>query len=230
MSVETLQPRALPGPEERGPDPREPVARLLRDLSSAPGGLSEREATRRLERFGPNELRTHSGRTWPRALARQLTHPLALLLLLAAVLAQVAGTAQLAWAILAVVVVNALFAFVQERQAGRAVEALGRYLPPQARVRRNRVVRSVPAAELVPGDVVLMAEGDRVPADGRLLSGAVEIDTSALTGESAPVDRGADAVDTAERTLDAPVPVFSGTGREGGSAELRRHATGAHTG
>jgi magnesium-transporting ATPase (P-type) len=111
-------------------DPREPIGRLLRDLASDPGGLSEREAARRLERFGPNELQSRRGATWPRALARQFTHPLAVLLLLAAVLAYVAGTVQLAWAILIVIGLNAGFAFVQERQAGKAVEALGRYLPP----------------------------------------------------------------------------------------------------
>jgi len=80
--------------------------------------------------FGPNELQSRRGATWPRALARQFTHPLAVLLLLAAVLAYVAGTVQLAWAILIVIGLNAGFAFVQERQAGKAVEALGRYLPP----------------------------------------------------------------------------------------------------
>ena len=111
-------------------DTREPIGRLLRDLASDPGGLSEREAARRLERFGPNELQSRRGATWPRALARQFTHPLAVLLLLAAVLAYVAGTVQLAWAILIVIGLNAGFAFVQERQAGKAVEALGRYLPP----------------------------------------------------------------------------------------------------
>jgi hypothetical protein len=73
----------------------------------------------------------------PRAFARQFTHPLALLLLVAAALAWMAGTIELAWAIAAVVVLNALFAFVQERQAGRAVEALGSYLPAHARVRRD---------------------------------------------------------------------------------------------
>ena len=113
-------------------DPREPLARLLRDLGARTSGLSPREAERRLIQVGPNELPRRGGRTWPRALARQFTHPLAVLLLVAAGLAVVAETVQLAWAIAAVVVLNAVFAFVQERQAGRAVEALGRYLPPQA--------------------------------------------------------------------------------------------------
>jgi calcium-translocating P-type ATPase len=211
------------------PDPREAVALLLRDLGSGPAGISGREAARRLERYGPNELRAHRGRTWPGVLARQFTHPLAVLLLLAAVLAQVAGTPALAVGILAVVALNALFAFVQERQAGRAVEALGRYLPPHAMVRRDGAVIAVVAAEVVPGDVLLLAEGDRVPADARLLAGALEIDASALTGESAPVERVADAVDTADRPLDSPVLVFNGTGCVGGAAEAVVHATGAHT-
>lgn len=210
-------------------DVREPVPRLLRDLGSSPGGLSSREAERRLERFGPNALRRVGRATWPRAVARQFTHPLAVLLLLAAVLAVVAGTPALAWAIFAVVVLNAVFAFVQEHQAGRAVEALGRYLPPHAQVRRDGEVLSVPAVEVVPGDVLVLAEGDRVPADARLLSGAVEIDAAALSGESAPVERAADAVDDAPRRLDSPVLVWSGTGCVAGSADAVVHATGAHT-
>ena len=222
---------ALPTSTDPGvPDPREPIGLLLRDLGSAAGGLSEREAARRLDRFGPNDLRAREGAGWPRALLRQFTHPLALLLLLAAVLAYVAGTLQLTWAILLVIGLNAGFAFLQERQAGRAVEALGRYLPPHARIRRSGIVRTVPAVELVPGDVVLLAEGDRVPADARLLSGELELDVSALTGESAPVERLAGDVDDATRPLDSPVLVFSGTGCVGGAAEAVVHATGAHRG
>jgi calcium-translocating P-type ATPase len=211
------------------PDPREPVVRLLRDLRSSPSGLGSQEAARRRERYGPNALRSATGRAWPRALARQFTHPLALLLLLAAALAVIAGTVQLAVAIVAVVVLNAVFAFVQEHQAGRAVAALGRYLPPRATVRRDGAALSVPAVDVVPGDVLVLAEGDRVPADARLLHGALEIDAAALTGESAPVERAADARDDATRPLDSPVLVWSGTGCVAGSAEAVVHATGAHT-
>ncbi|MFC4944932.1 cation-translocating P-type ATPase [Pseudonocardia sp. GCM10023141] len=229
MSAPTIRPLAPEPAATQPPDPREPIARLLRDLRSAPDGLSAREAARRLERYGPNTLRVRGGRTWPRALARQFTHPLALLLLLAAVLAVVAGTPALAWAILAVVVLNAVFAFVQEHQAGRAVEALGRYLPPHASVRRDGIVGSVAASDLVPGDVLVLAEGDRIPADARLLVGDLEIDASALSGESAAVDRSATAVDDATRRLDSPVLVWSGTGCVAGTAEAVVHATGAHT-
>ncbi|WP_103382780.1 cation-translocating P-type ATPase [Pseudonocardia dioxanivorans] len=210
-------------------DPREPVEVLLRDLRSSRAGLGSAEAARRLDRYGPNLLEQRSNRDWPRALLRQFTHPLALLLLAAAVLAFVSGTRELAWAILAVVALNAVFAFVQETQASKAVEALGRYLPPRSRVRRDGTVVEVAAGDLVPGDVVLLAEGDRVPADARLLSGALQVDAAALTGESVPVDRDAAVSDTADRKLDSPVLVFSGTACVAGTAEAVVHATGRHT-
>ena len=103
VSAPTLRPPPDATAPGAPPDPREPVIRLLRDLSSRPAGLSEREAVRRLERYGPNSLVARTTRTWPRALARQFTQPLAVLLILAAVLSVVAGTPQLAWAIMAVV-------------------------------------------------------------------------------------------------------------------------------
>ncbi|MBN9110774.1 MAG: cation-transporting P-type ATPase [Pseudonocardia sp.] len=210
-------------------DPREPVTRLLRDLRVDETGLSAADAARRLERHGPNVLPRAARAGLLSAVVRQFTHPLALLLLAAAVLAAVSGTTELAWAILAVVVLNAVFALVQERQAGRAVDALGRYLPPHARVRRDGAVLSLAVAEIVPGDIVLLGEGDRVPADCRLVSGALEVDAAALTGESAPVDRDALALDRAGRALDSPVLVWSGTACVGGSAEAVVHATGSDT-
>ncbi|CAM01722.1 calcium-translocating P-type ATPase [Saccharopolyspora erythraea NRRL 2338] len=210
-------------------DPREPVGRLLRDLRTRLEGLTEREAQRRQAVHGLNTLPQHRVRQWPAALLRQFTHPLALLLWVAAVLAWLAGTVELAWAIVAVIVLNALLAFWQEEQAEQAVRSLGDYLPQQCEVRRDGQVRSVPATALVPGDVLLLGEGERVAADGRLVSGAVEIDASALTGESSPVERAADLLDTAARRLDSPVLVFSGTVCTSGSAEAVVHATGRHT-
>jgi len=210
-------------------DARESVSLLQRELRSGPDGLSEREVARRLEVVGPNELAVRRRRRWPADLGRQLIHPLALLLEVAAVLAWVVDASALALAIVAVVVLNAVVSIVQERQAERAVEALGHYLPQRAQVRRDGVTRSVLTTELVPGDVLVLAEGERIPADARLLSGAVAVDTSTLTGESAPVDRSADAVDTADRRLDSPVLVFSGTACVGGSATAVVHATGRHT-
>ncbi|MFR9802354.1 cation-translocating P-type ATPase [Pseudonocardia sp. RS010] len=229
MSTTSTSRSTEPSTTTGAADPREPVEVLLRDLRSSRSGLSSADAARRLDRYGPNVLEHRAGRGWPRALVRQFVHPLALLLIVAAALAFLSGTRELGWAILAVVALNAVFAFVQETQASRAVEALGRYLPPRSRVRRDGTVGEIRAAELVPGDVVLIAEGDRVPADARLLSGALEIDAAALTGESVPVERDAAVPDTAGRKLDSPVLVFSGTACVAGSAEAVVHATGRHT-
>ena len=213
---------------ERPLDPREPRSILLRHLEAAPEGLSGREAARRLAAHGPNQLRRRQGRRWPRQLLRQVTHPLALLLWVAAVLAFVGVSAVLAAAIVAVIVLNALFAFAQERQAEKAVEALSGYLPPRARVIRDGRRREVEARELVPGDVLVLEAGDRVSADARLLDGALEVDLSTLTGESAPVLRSAEFEDHGP-LVEARDLVFSGTTVTEGDARAVVFATGMRT-
>ena len=145
--------------------------------------------------FGPNVLQRRGGRRWPRELARQFTHPLALLLVAAAVLAWAAGIVAVAVAIVVVILINAAFAFVQEMQAERAVEALAQFLPAQAKVVRDGQHQVIEARALVPGDVLIIEEGERISADARLLSGGIEVDTSMLTGESMPVFRAADLLD-----------------------------------
>lgn len=124
-------------------DPQESIDRLLRDLRTRRGGLSDREAARRLVVYGPNELVRRAGRGWIRDLVQQLVHPLALLLWLAAGLAQVSGTSALAIAIVVVILINALFAFLQERHAEQVVEALSAYLPVQVRVVRDTKPRLI---------------------------------------------------------------------------------------
>lgn len=219
----------LPSTSLTTSDPREPTDRLFRDLRTAPDGLTDREAQRRLEAYGPNELTRRRGNGWVGELMRQLTHPLALLLWLAAVLAAVGGTGVLAAAIVVVILLNAGLAFVQERQAERAVEALAAYLPVQATVVRDGVSKSVEARSLVPGDVVVVAEGNRISADVRLVAGTVEIDNSTLTGESVPVIRSADLTDVAGNLLDADDLAFSGTNCTAGEARAVVFATGMHT-
>ncbi|MDQ2910056.1 MAG: HAD-IC family P-type ATPase, partial [Actinomycetota bacterium] len=211
------------------PDPREPADLLLRHLRSSPTGLSARKAERRLLVHGPNELTRQGGPSWTRELVRQLTHPLALLLWVAAALAFAAGTTALALAIIAVVLLNAAFAFLQERQAERAVEALGRYLPPHATVLRDGRRTVVEARLLVPGDVLVVEEGDRISADARLLQGDVELDMSTLTGESVPVLGSAAYADADVRPLEARDLVFSGSSCTGGEARGVVVATGMRT-
>jgi calcium-translocating P-type ATPase len=191
--------------------------------------LTSREAERRLIQFGPNELRRRGGRRWPRELARQFTHPLALLLVAAAGLAWVAGIVAVALAIVVVILLNAAFAFVQEMQAERAVEALAGFIPTHANVLRDGEHLVIEARELVPGDLLIIEEGDRISADTRLLSGGVEVDASTLTGESMPVFRAADLVDRGVPLLQAREIVFSGTTCTQGDAHGVVFATGMNT-
>ncbi len=210
-------------------DPEERVDELLRDLRSGRDGLSAREVERRLAQYGPNEIRRREGSGHLRAFVGQFTHPLALLLWAAAALALVAGIAVLAAVIVAVIVLNAIFAFVQELQAERATEALARMLPPRVRVRRDGEAGEVDAASLVPGDIVLLAEGDRLCADARLIDGSLELDMAALTGESQPVARSAERTRRAANPLEADDLVFSGTLCTAGEARALVYATAMST-
>ena len=141
---------AGPGVSDRPADPLAPMAQLFRDLRAVPAGLSGREAARRLEVSGPNELARRGGRSWPGELAAQFTQPLAVLLAVAAVLAWASGTPRLAIAIAAVILLNAGFAFAQEMQAERAVEALAAFLPEHARVLRDGTRQEIQVRLLVP--------------------------------------------------------------------------------
>ncbi|HEX7538299.1 MAG TPA: cation-transporting P-type ATPase, partial [Dermatophilaceae bacterium] len=210
-------------------NPEEAAELVLRDLHSSRRGLSDAEARRRLLQYGRNELRRRGGRRWPGELGRQFTHPLALLLWLAAALLLIVGSLVVAAAVVLIIVLNATFAFVQEVQAERAVEALARYIPQRARAVRDGVPREIDAAELVPGDVVVIEEGDRVAADVRLLVGAIEADMSALTGESVPTLRSASILDVDVPVLRAHDLVFSGTNCTGGEARGVVFATGMST-
>ncbi|GAA1880086.1 cation-translocating P-type ATPase [Streptantibioticus ferralitis] len=164
-----------------GVNPEEAADLLLRDLRSSSAGLSSAEARRRLSQYGPNELRRRGGVRWPSELARQFTHPLALLLWLAAALLIIVGSLVVAAAVVLIIVLNAAFAFIQEVHAERAVEALAEYIPQRAKALRDGSPREIDAAELVPGDIAVIEEGDRIAADIRLLAGAIEADMSALT-------------------------------------------------
>jgi calcium-translocating P-type ATPase len=219
----------VPLVDETAVDAREPPAELFRDLRSGLAGLSSREAARRRTVYGPNELTRRAGRRWPRELLVQFTQPLAVLLMIAALLAWAGGTPALAVAVVTVVLLNAAFAFAQEMQAERAVEALAAFLPATARAVRDGDVREVAAADLVPGDVVVVAEGDRICADARLLNGSVSVDLSALTGESVPVTRTADADVIPGPLLEARELVFSGTACTAGEARAVVLRTGMHT-
>jgi magnesium-transporting ATPase (P-type) len=221
---------AIEGQEDfSGLDPEEDVSRLFADLRTQVDGLDEREAARRLLQVGPNEIRGETGPPWWRSLLDQLLHPLALLLWVAAALSLTTGVVALAVAIVVVIVLNAAFAFAQERQAEHATEALRDLLPPHARGRRGGAPVEIDVTALVPGDLLLLAEGDRLSADARVIGGAVEVDMSPLTGESQPVTRSTDRSQPALSPLEAEDLVFAGTLCTGGDARAIVYGTGMHT-
>lgn len=159
-------------------------------------GLDEAEAARRLAEVGPNVLAADQGPAWPQILVRQFQNVLILVLALGAVLSFAVGEIADAMAIVAIVILNGVLGFVQEWRAERALQALKRMLSQRARVLRNGRDCEVDAEKLAPGDVVLLSNGDIVPADLRLVS-VVNLATNeaALTGESGSV-----------RKASAPVP------------------------
>jgi P-type Ca2+ transporter type 2C len=208
-----------------------PVGAVYGLLGSRPGGLTAREAAARLRRDGPNALGQAHGPALARRLVANFTHFMALLLWLGAGIAVAAGLPQLAVAIVIVSVVNGLFSFWQEYKAERAAEALRRLLPAHATVLRDGTQTSVLAEELVVGDVVLLAEGDRVSADGRLVDDvALTVDQSTLTGESRPVRKASAAAPAAEAAwIASPNLVFAGTSVASGRGLAVVHATGVAT-
>ena len=160
--------------------------------SDEPGiGLSEAEARRRLETFGPNVLEAARGPSWFGILLRQFTSVLIVILLIAALVAAIMGETVDAVAIVAIVVLNGALGFFQEWRAERTLEALRGLLAEHATVIRDGKAREIDMWEIVPGDHVLLQAGAKVPADIRLVdAAALRADESALTGESVSADKG----------------------------------------
>ncbi|MGZ4144966.1 MAG: cation-translocating P-type ATPase [Actinomycetota bacterium] len=194
---------------------------------SSPDGLSSDDAAARLRSAGPNRLPEPQGPAPLRELLGQFIHFFALMLWAAAALAFVGKMPQLGVAIIAVVVVNGIFAFVQEFRADRAARALGALLPPRALVVRDGRKAVVGAEDVVPGDVLVLSEGDRICADGRVIScEGLKVDLSMLTGESEPVAR---SDEPASGPGDPANAVFAGTYVTAGSGRALVIGTGART-
>ena len=204
-------------------------------------GLTTLEASRLLKEFGPNEFPPPPR---PRLILRfvnQLTHFMALLLWIAGVLACVAGTPLIGFAIWSVVLINGLFSFAQEYRAERALTVLTELLPLQAKVYRDGALVTVPAREIVVGDLIELEAGDKITADARLIgTEGLLVEMSAITGESVPVVRealdlpaegGADAANNIpqQRVGDITTIVLAGTTVLSGTARAIAYATGPHT-
>ncbi len=204
------------------------IDECLRLLASSRDGLSSSEAAQRLLTDGPNQLPSGRRRDPLRMFLANFVHVLALLLWIASFLAFVGGLPELGWAIVAVVLINGVFSFVQEYRAERVLAALKERLAPVARVLRDGEALSVEARTLVVGDMVLLSEGDRVPADARLIvASEVEVDESSLTGESLPVSKRAEGAGNDASALSNVV--YAGTLVVRGDAQALVFATGGQT-
>ena len=208
----------------------------LESLKSGETGLSPEEARRRLIEFGLNRVETVRPDNLWLAFAKEFTHFFALILWLAAALAFFAdsqapgeGMATLGWAILGVVLINGVFSFWQEYRAEQAVAALQQLLPQQVMAMRAGGLVQIGAAELVPGDVIALQEGDNVPADCRLLQAlSLRVNNATVTGESLPQGRDAQASD-AEDILSSRNVLLAGTSIVSGEGRAVVFATGMHT-
>jgi len=164
---------------------------LLANLQTSDEGLSSGEAARRLSEHGPNRLAEEEKISRLRILVRQFTSPLIYILIIAAAVTAILQEPVDSGVILAVVVLNAVIGFFQEYRAEESVRALKRMVVPKARVVRDGKEREIDSADLVPGDVVLLASGAKVPADIRLTKVLeLKTDESMLTGESLPAEKG----------------------------------------
>ncbi len=204
------------------PDPKHdlkslPMADVQKQLGSSPDGLSQAEAAKRLVQYGPNEIAEH--KTNP--LLKFLSYfwgPIPWMIEVAVILSGAVGHWPDFFIILVLLLANAVVGYTEERQAGNAIDALKDKLAVNARVRRDGEWVTPAARELVPGDVIRLRLGDIVPADARLLAGdEIEVDQSALTGESLPA------------TCKAGDAVFSGSVIGRGEIGALVYATGTHT-
>lgn len=209
---------------------------LVGALHTADTGLDLSEAGQRLEHYGPNEIERKKRKNYLKEYFVQFTHFFAVLLELAAVLSFLAdlyspgeGYDVLGYAIFGAVVVNATFAFWQEYKADRTVDALLKLIPSLVKVRRGGEIAKVDARLLVPGDILIVEEGDRIGADAVILeANSLYVNIATLTGESRPVRRFPGA-DRSETILDAKNVLFAGTTVESGNGVAAVFGTGRNT-
>jgi len=204
---------------------------VLSHLKVEDNGLTSGEAKKRLEHYGPNQLQEAPRPTFLQTLWEQLNNFVVILLIVASVISALLGDYVEAAAIMAIVVLNAVLGIVQERRAEEALAALKKLAAPDAQVMRDGRRQSIPAYELVPGDLVFLEAGNFVPADIRLLEAInLRVEEASLTGESLPVQKNAASV------LDKNVPLgdrkntaFMGTLVSYGRGRGVVTSTGMHT-
>ncbi|MEN6514298.1 HAD-IC family P-type ATPase [Methanoculleus sp.] len=185
---------------------------VRRELGTGTAGLSAKDAEERLQRYGENVLREEARETRLQVFLRQFASILIVILIIAAVVSFFVGEPQDAAAILIIVVLNAILGFSQEWQAGEAIEALRQMLVQRAVVIRDGKQQEVDASGIVPGDLVVLEMGERVPADISIVEAtSLEVDEAPLTGESSPVDKAPGPLPPGTSLAERSNMVFAGT-------------------
>ena len=209
---------------------RLPIADLLAKLSASPNGLSNGEAATRLDRFGPNVVSAERKRAVVLQFLSKFLNPLVIILLVASGIAGATGDKASFFIISAIVLISVTLDFVQEHRAGQAAERLRDSVAVQAKVLREERTVNLPLAAIVPGDVALLAAGDMIPGDGRVLEAKdLFLNESLLTGEPFPVEKTVTELPDQSEVLRAGNSVFMGTSVISGTAKVLVCRTGQGT-
>jgi Ca2+-transporting ATPase len=209
----------------------EPVSSVATELKTSPSGLNTSEAEQRLKAHGKNMLQAKKKKTWYGILFAQLTDFMILILIGAAIVSGVVGELTDSIVILSIVVINAIIGLVQEWRAEKAMEALETMAASHARVIRDGQTKDIPAADLVPGDVVELEAGNIIPADVRFIeTHALKADESSLTGESTNVEKNTEALGEGDYALGDRLNLgYKGTSVTNGRAKAYVVGTGMNT-
>ena len=204
---------------------------VYNELSTSKDGLSPDEVEKRLTKYGLNQIQEVKQKPLILKFVANLYQLLALLLWGASILAFISGTPQLGFAIIAVIIINAIFSFWQEFEAEKAVDALKKILPSSSKVIRQGTEVEVLSSQLVPGDVLVLEEGNNISADARLVEAyQMKVDSSTLTGESKPVRKVADPEENDdENIINSHNLVLAGTNVSSGSGRAVIFSTGVNT-
>ncbi len=203
---------------------------VLKSLESSQSGLTSEQAKKRFQEFGPNQIKKKSKDTVFKLLWRQINNPLIWVLIGSSTVAILLGKITDGLVVLSVVVINTIIGFIQEFKAGKAIEALSDMVPENAIVLRDGQNITIPVSEIVPGDIVQLAAGDRVPADMRLIHQKnLYVEEAALTGESLPSQKSIDIINIDAVLGDRKCMVYSGTLVTAGTATAVVVETGMST-
>ncbi|NLW75879.1 MAG: cation-transporting P-type ATPase, partial [Methanomicrobiales archaeon] len=207
------------------------ISEIFTQFETRSSGLTDDESARRVQKYGKNSLiKPRKKSIYIRFLAN-FTHLMAILLWVGGIVAFIAHMPQLGIAVWMVNLINGLFSFWQEFRAEKAADALFQLLPLHVRVLRDGITKNIEAEDLVPGDIMVLSEGDHISADGRLIEASeLRIDQSTLTGESHPVKKIADPwYDSGFSKIEYPNLVFAGTSVASGTGLAVVIATGMNT-